>query len=534
MKLLLLILIMFLAVIAQPAGPQQGNGPLGKDQVMDLLKAGMETPELVKLIHEHGIDFDLSDDYLEALRQAGAQDAVIQALRAARPKPLTKEQVLQLVAGHVPSQRAATLVKQHGINFLPDERYLATLRLAGADDTLIAAVREASKTLTAELVVTTSPNAEVYLDGELQGRANAQGELALKAKLGTHALKVTLAGKKDFEQSVTLASVQAAKIEARLVDAPGSIRVQTLAGALVTLDTASRGRTDASGQLTIGDVAAGSHELRVSAAGKKDFRQNSTVVAGQESRIDAPLAEIEKPALAAVRVRENSKDGLKYVWIPPGSFMMGCSPGDTECSSEEKPSHQVTISKGFWLGQTEVTVAAYRPFAAATGRQMPGPPDSRWANEARPIFNVRWNDANDYCTWAGGRLPTEAEWEYAARGGSTEARYGPIDEIAWYDKNSEGQTHEVAQKRANGFGVFDVLGNVCEWVHDWYDEHYYQNSPSQDPLGPTSGTLRVMRGGSWGDGPRHVRVSYRKRSPPAYRFPTFTNGFRCVGEVAGP
>ena len=130
---------------------------------MDLVKAGMETPELVKLIHEHGIDFDLTDDYLQALRKAGAQEPVIQALRAARPKPLTKEQVLQLVAGHVPSQRAATLVKQHGIDFLPDEEYLETLRLAGADDTLIAALREAGEAVTAELVVTTSPNAEVYL-----------------------------------------------------------------------------------------------------------------------------------------------------------------------------------------------------------------------------------------------------------------------------------------------------------------------------------------------------------------------------------
>ncbi len=209
MKFRFLILIMFLAVITQPAGPQQGNGPLGKDQVMDLVKAGMETPELVKLIHEHGIDFDLSDDYLQALRNAGAQDPVIQALRAAKPKPLTKEQVLQLVAGGVPSERAATLVKQHGIDFLADERYLATLRLAGADDTLIAAVREARAAATAQLVVETSPNAEVYLDGELQGRANAQGELTMIAKLGAHALKVSLNGKKDFEQSVTLAGRQA-------------------------------------------------------------------------------------------------------------------------------------------------------------------------------------------------------------------------------------------------------------------------------------------------------------------------------------
>lgn len=383
MKFRFLILIMFLAVIAQPAGPQQANGQLGKDQVMDLMKAGMETPELVKLIHEHGIDFDLSDDYLQALRNAGAQDPVIQALRAARPKPLNKEQVLQLLAGHVPSQRAATLVKQHGIDFLPDERYLATLRLAGADDTLITALREASK----------------------GGR---------------------------------------------------------------------------------------------------------------------------------VRVRVNPKDGLEYVWIPPGIFLMGCSPDDKECLEDEEPRHQVRISKGFWLGQTEVTVEAYKRFVGATGREMPPDPtfNSAWANDHMPIVYVNWNDAHDYCTWAGGRLPTEAEWEYAARAGSAEARYGDIDAIAWYDGNSGKQTHEVAQKRANGFGLFDVLGNVWEFINDWYEGKYYQDIPPQDPSGPPSGQFRVLRGEAWDVDPRVVRVSHRAYFEPADRGSNF--GFRCAAGVAGP
>jgi len=178
------------------------------------------------------------------------------------------------------------------------------------------------------------------------------------------------------------------------------------------------------------------------------------------------------------------KDGLKYVWIPPGTFMMGCSPGDTKCGADEKPPHHVTITKGFWLGQTEVTVGAYKRFAAATGRQMPDTPgfNSRWTNENMPIVNVTWNDAHDYCAWAGGRLPTEAEWEFAARGGSTEARYGPIDDVAWYDGNSGGQTHDVAQKRPNNIGLYDMLGNVWEWVNDWYDQNYYQQ-PFARPAG---------------------------------------------------
>jgi serine/threonine-protein kinase len=234
------------------------------------------------------------------------------------------------------------------------------------------------------------------------------------------------------------------------------------------------------------------------------------------------------------KLKLNPKDGLKYVWIPPGTFMMGCSPGDTECGDDEKPPHQVTITEGFWLGQTEVTVGAYKRFAAATGRQMPDTPglNSRWTNENMPIVNVTWNDAHDYCAWAGGRLPTEAEWEYAARGGSTEARYGPIDEVAWYDGNSGGQMHDVAQKRPNGFGLYDILGNVCEWVNDWYDQNYYQSSPSQDPQGLASGQLHVLRGGSRADGPRYVRVSLRNGSVPAFR--PDEGGFRCGGEVFAP
>ncbi len=240
-------------------------------------------------------------------------------------------------------------------------------------------------------------------------------------------------------------------------------------------------------------------------------------------------------------VKVNPKDGLRYVWIPPGTFQMGCSPGDSESFDWEKPSHQVTISRGFWMGQTEVTVGAYKRFAGGTGKAMPPEPDilgralnSGWNNEAMPIVDVTWDDARHYCTWAGGRLPTEAEWEYAARGGSTEARYGSLDEVAWYADDSGQQRldseriwkddqknysqrlkdnrngmHEVAKKRANGFGLYDVLGNVWEWVNDWYDGHYYANSPSTDPSGPTSGQIRILRGGSWGNGPGDGRVSNR-------------------------
>ena len=265
-----------------------------------------------------------------------------------------------------------------------------------------------------------------------------------------------------------------------------------------------------------------------------------------------------------ITVRVNPKDGLKYVWIPPGTFMMGCSPGDTECDDDEKPSHQVTITKGFWLGQTEVTVGAYKRFAGATGGQMPTVPDlngrplnPEWGDEAMPIVDVAREHAQAYCSWVGGRLPTEAEWEYAARAGSTLARYGPLDEVAWYADNSGRQgldsekihkedldnylkrlkengngMHEVGQKRANGFGLHDMLGNVWEWVNDYWNEKHYQSRPSHDPAGPTSGRFGVLRGGSWYVFPRTVRVSVRDLSLLGAMGIDY--GFRCVAEVAGP
>ena len=238
-------------------------------------------------------------------------------------------------------------------------------------------------------------------------------------------------------------------------------------------------------------------------------------------------------------VRINPNDGLKCVWVPPGTFVMGCSQDDSECDPDEKPPHQVTVTKGFWMGQTEVTVGAYKRFTGGAGRQMPPEPalngrpvSPGWSDETMPIVDVTWDDAQAYCSWAGGRLPTEAEWEYAARAGSPEALYGPIDEVAWYLANGGSKTHPVGEKRANEFGLYDMLGNVWEWVNDGYDESYYQNSPSQDPKGPTSGSLRVLRGGSESSYPRMVRASDRYRLERGVRGNDY--GFRCVREVIAP
>jgi len=277
----------------------------------------------------------------------------------------------------------------------------------------------------------------------------------------------------------------------------------------------------------------------------------------------AARPELAKPQAGnAQRTRAQAgPDSLAYVWIPPGTFQMGCAPGESECTDDEKPAHQVTITRGFWMGRTEVTVDAYKRFAAATGRGMPPEPtlldralNPGWGHGSQPIVGVTWDDAAAYCRWARGRLPTEAEWEYAARGGGSGVGYEALDAVAWYADNSgrshldaaailaanedyarriranENGPHPVGSKAPNALGLHDMWGNVWEWVQDWYGRNYYRQSPSQDPQGPSSGEYRALRGGSWYNLPMALRVSNRGWLVPSLR-QDFYIGFRCVREV---
>lgn len=252
------------------------------------------------------------------------------------------------------------------------------------------------------------------------------------------------------------------------------------------------------------------------------------------------------PVLKAGTIRINKKDGQKYAWIPPGSFTMGCIPNDKECGSFAKPAHRVTISAGFWMAQTATTVAAYRAFIEASHGEMPKTPrfNPNWSLTDHPIVEVNWDDAKAYCSRAGGRLPTEAEWEYAARGGASDtlfpwgndsshdfANFGRGTKAADEEGAVEGKdqwvyTSPVGSFPANGFQLYDMIGNVSQWCSDWYSPSYYAKSPEENPKGPETGTLRVVRGGSWKSPARFTHSSYRGSRAPEER--GMTSGFRCV------
>ncbi len=224
------------------------------------------------------------------------------------------------------------------------------------------------------------------------------------------------------------------------------------------------------------------------------------------------------------------------VWVPPGTFTMGCTAGDGECFEDEKPPHAVSLSRGFWMDATPVTVGAYRKFTRATGHPMPQPPTFAQA-DSNPVVNVTWDDAVAYCTWAGGRLPSEAEWEYAARGGAEGWKYPWGNTVGHDQANYEGiegrdrwsKTSPVGSFDPNGFGLFDMAGNVWEWCGDFYDPQAYSTSPGVDPRGPVAGSLRVVRGGSFAYPTRSLRVSNRGEFSPSGRLNSF--GFRCVREA---
>ena len=245
------------------------------------------------------------------------------------------------------------------------------------------------------------------------------------------------------------------------------------------------------------------------------------------------------------------------VFVQGGAFKMGSNDG----GNDEKPIHSVYVDN-FYMGKYEITVAQFAAFIKESAYVTTAEREDSsrvWDGSAwvwkrgvfwkhgvsgslrpqseynHPVIHVSWHDATAYCEWLSRktskkyRLPTEAEWEFAARGGnrSNEYKYSgsnTIDDVAWYSDNSGKVTHTIGTKLSNELGIFDMTGNVWEWCSDWYDENYYKNSVAQNPKGAQSGSLRVLRGGSWFSNDINCRSSYRSWYAPNIR--NYSFGFR--------
>ncbi len=244
---------------------------------------------------------------------------------------------------------------------------------------------------------------------------------------------------------------------------------------------------------------------------------------------------IETPDIGSTKV--SNKDGATLVFVPAGEFIMGASYSDADALNSDWPEHRVKLS-AYWIDRTEVTNAQWRKCVAAGGcpeltdKTSSTRPDyhTNPAYDNFPVVNVSWMFADAYCRWAGRRLPTEAEWEKAARNG--DGRIYPWGNDAPNERraNFQGKDDTVAVGSypwgASPYGVLDMAGNVYEWVHDWYLQGYYKNSPVDNPKGPDAGQARLMRGGAFGSGADAVKSS-RRVWEGFYKEMNYV-GFRCA------
>ena len=230
------------------------------------------------------------------------------------------------------------------------------------------------------------------------------------------------------------------------------------------------------------------------------------------------------------------------VLVPAGEFTMGRTFSTTDDETgmrplvlrDDLPAHKVAL-EAYWMDITEATQEEYAEFVAATGHRAP----YHWLGgempghaAKHPVHNVDWDDARSYCEWRGKRLPTEAEWERAARGGAEGERYPWGDGKPNRDKAryaTQLGPSAVAQHPPNEFGLHDMAGGVAEWCQDWFDRTYYSVSPPAGPRGPDDGTYKIIRGGAWSDGPNRITVFFRNWVRPNQRTPNL--GFRCVKDA---
>lgn len=263
--------------------------------------------------------------------------------------------------------------------------------------------------------------------------------------------------------------------------------------------------------------------------------------------LNVPVLFANEPAAHDPAGPTMGKDGAPMIVISAGSFPMGVPSGDRDGGRDEYPRHDVFVD-AFAIDKFEVTNGRYLEFVKSTGHRVPqnprNPTRNLWQGESiteslidRPAVNVDWFDAEAYCRWAGKRLPTEAEWEKAAKG--TSDRRFPWGNVEPTAKHLNFNQRWIGEKTLmpvgsyeagkSPYGIYDMAGNVWEWVNDWYDARYYEKSPSKNPTGPDTGTKKVIRGAGWQNETPTVRIFTRVESDPTVR--NESTGFRCASDA---
>jgi len=305
----------------------------------------------------------------------------------------------------------------------------------------------------------------------------------------------------------------------------------------IFLDGGPVGRTSSDGPVVLGAARVGEREVVVRDASGREARAVARVEKGRRTSVSLALMKDAPASADGLRPLGRNpqggeefwreKDGAIVVRIPGGEFQMGSA--EAEGEPPERPRHAVRVD-GFLLDKTEVTWGQYQRFLAASGQ--PPPKSPVWGTpEALPASSITWNEAGAFCAWAGGRLPTEAEWERAARGDDSRQYPWGSTFDPWRCNTRDGGPHAPTPAGAHPdcvgpYGVLDLAGSVPEWCSDWYDETYYAESPAANPAGPRTGKTRVLRGGTWMSASSLVRAASRLGVDPAWPGPML--GFRCA------
>ena len=371
-----------------------------------------------------------------------------------------------------------------------------------------------------------TPAVSLYVDKKSVGSLPWNGNL----KEGMHLLEVRKDGYRSQQKTIQLAQQQKLDVAFDALSAiQGNLSVNFKPfGSDVYVDGVKVGQSPR----VFNGVLVGNHNVEIRKSGYATSRQTVTISEGQTASISGSLtSSTSSSSTNALSSNSSSPSGntitipvknginIEMVKVEAGSFKMGATPEmEHPYGNYEKPVHRVTLTNNYYIGKYEVTQALWKT--------VMGNKSSRFKGDNLPVEKVSWNDCQKFIsklnklTGKSFRLPSEAEWEYAARGGNKSRGYqysgsNTIGDVAWYYGNSSSMTHAVGTKQPNELGIYDMTGNVWEWCQDWYD--IYSSSPQTNPTGAVSGSCRVNRGGSWNCLARSCRASCRYRCTPDFR-----------------
>ena len=370
-----------------------------------------------------------------------------------------------------------------------------------------------------------TPAVSLYVDKKSVGSLPWNGNL----KEGMHLLEVRKNGYRSQQKTIQFAQQQKLDVAFDALSAiQGNLSVNFKPfGSDVYVDGVKVGQSPR----VFNGVLVGNHNVEIRKSGYATSRQTVTISEGQTASISGSLTSTastsgtnvlssssSSPSGNTITIPVKNGISIEMVKVEAGSFNMGATPEMQAPYEVEKPVHRVTLTNNYYIGKYEVTQALWQA--------VMGSNPSYFKGDDLPVEQVSWNDCQDFISKLNAmtgkrfRLPSEAEWEYAARGGKKSRGYqysgsNTLGDVAWYEGNSGSKTHAVGTKQPNELGIYDMTGNVYEWCQDWYGS--YSSSPQTNPIGAVSGSSRVDRGGSWFFTAKHCRSSYRFNLTPGYR-----------------